>query len=88
MFTAPSAIPRSWSIRDGMPNPTAETPSVRQRAHRLDELGEQRVLRGRQVGRSTVSCDAPVGVDHAREDLGPAEVDSDDAVRAHICRVT
>ncbi len=63
-------------------------PVMRKRPNRLDELGEQSFLRCRD-GRSLDGVvHAAVRVDHPREDLGPAQVDSDDAVRAHNCRVT
>jgi hypothetical protein len=68
-------------------NSTAD-PLVRERAHRLDELAEQSVLRRRHGRPLDGVVHAAVGVDQPREDLGPAEVDSDDAVRAHNCRVT
>ena len=61
---------------------------VRQRAHRLDELREQRILGGRDRGPLVGVVHPTVGVDQPGQDLGPAQVDSDDAVCAHNCRVT
>ncbi len=45
MLTAPSAMPVRWSIRDGIPNPTASTPSRGSDANDVRELVEQRILR-------------------------------------------
>jgi hypothetical protein len=61
---------------------------MRQRVHRLDQLGEKRVLRARH-GRPRVRLVHPaVGVDQTGQDLGSTEVDPDYALCVHICRVT
>ena len=79
---------RSWSIRDGMPKPTADDAVVRQR--RTASTSSARSASCEVVTRRPLDrvVHAAVRVDQTRQDLGPAEVDADDAIRAHICRVT
>ena len=81
MLTAPSAMPVRWSIRDGMPKPTASIPSCGSSRTASTSASRSAACEVVGVGRSTVSSTLPVGVDDPGQDLRPAEVDADDALR-------
>ena len=77
MFTDPIAIPARWSIREGIPKPTATT-GRRALPHGGLEPVEEPLfgLDGRRV--FAVDADRPVAPDEAGQDLRSADVDTDD----------
>ena len=83
MLTAPSASPCAWSMRDGIPKPSAATPSSGRSRTIAASSSSSAACDVVTVGRSTVSCTRSVGVDDSRQHLRAAEVDTDHTSPGH-----
>ena len=75
-----SRCPARWSIRDGIPNPTATDALVEQLPDGGLEPVEERLLGLERASAYSRCADRAVARDEAGEDLRPADVDTDHVV--------
>ncbi len=79
MLTAPIASPVAWSMRVGRQNPTATTSGVRNSSTTSTSASTSSACEAVGVATSSVRSHPAVGIDDPRQDLRPAEVDTDHA---------